>query len=107
MSARAVDIPHIISFLSTGTTIEKGTVIVTGTPTGIGYTQKPPVLLQDGDAADIHPSTHDPDRNAANIKDALYFLGVDAVGLSACPYWTYYSNEAAGQQNTTYHTNAI
>ena len=45
----AVDIPHIISFLSTGTTIEKGTVIVTGTPTGIGYTQKPPVLLQDGD----------------------------------------------------------
>ena len=48
-SARAVDIPHIISFLSTGTTIEKGTVIVTGTPTGIGYTQKPPVLLQDGD----------------------------------------------------------
>lgn len=49
MSARAVDIPHIISFLSTGTTIEKGTVIVTGTPTGIGYTQKPPVLLQDGD----------------------------------------------------------
>jgi 2-keto-4-pentenoate hydratase/2-oxohepta-3-ene-1,7-dioic acid hydratase in catechol pathway len=24
-------------------------VIVTGTPTGIGYTQHPPVLLQDGD----------------------------------------------------------
>ena len=26
-----------------------GTVVVTGTPNGIGYTQKPPILLQDGD----------------------------------------------------------
>ncbi|MFY0690666.1 MAG: reductive dehalogenase [Paracoccaceae bacterium] len=65
------------------------------------------VLLQDGEAADVHPSTHDPEANAANIKAALYFLGVDAVGLSACPDWTYYSHDAAGQPITPYHENAI
>ncbi|MEP3346441.1 MAG: reductive dehalogenase [Litoreibacter sp.] len=65
------------------------------------------VLLQDGDASAIDDSTHDPRRNAANIKAALYWLGVDAVGLSACPDWTYYSHDAAGQAITPYHSNAI
>ncbi|MEP5761657.1 MAG: reductive dehalogenase [Litoreibacter sp.] len=66
------------------------------------------VLLQDGDAApEHHPNTQDPGLNAANIKAALYWLGVDAVGLSACPDWTYYSHDAAGQPITPYHQNAI
>ena len=65
------------------------------------------LLLQDGDAGPVHPSTDDPARNAANIKAALYWLGVDAVGLSACPDWTYYSHDAAGQPITPYHENAI
>ena len=65
------------------------------------------VLLQDGDAADIDPSTTDPARNANNIKAALYFLGVDAVGLSACPDYAYYSHDAAGQPIAPYHKNAI
>lgn len=65
------------------------------------------VLLQDGDASQVHDSTHDAQRNAANIKAALYWLGVDAVGLSACPDWVYYSHDAAGQKITPYHKNAI
>ncbi|MDH5797325.1 MAG: NAD-binding oxidoreductase, partial [Paracoccaceae bacterium] len=65
------------------------------------------ILLQDGEAAPIHDSTHDPARNAANIKAALYFLGMDAVGLSECPDWTYYSHDAAGQPIAPYHKNAI
>lgn len=65
------------------------------------------VLLQDGEAGPLHDSTHDAQRNAANIKAALYFLGVDAVGLSACPDWTYYSHDAAGAPITPYHENAI
>ncbi|NSX54628.1 reductive dehalogenase [Parasulfitobacter algicola] len=65
------------------------------------------VLLQDGDAAQIHASTNDPVRNADNIKAALYFLGVDAVGLSTCPDWTYYSHDAVGNPITPYHKNAI
>ena len=65
------------------------------------------VLLQDGDAADIHPSTTNADQNAANIKATCYFLGCDAVGLSRCPDWAYYSHDAAGQPLPAYHQNAI
>ena len=64
------------------------------------------VLLQDGEASPEDRSGT-PDQNAANIKAALYFLGVDAVGLSACPDWTYYSHDAAGESITPYHKNAI
>ncbi|MGR3661296.1 MAG: 2Fe-2S iron-sulfur cluster-binding protein [Paracoccaceae bacterium] len=65
------------------------------------------ILLQDGTPAPEHPSTTDAARNAANVKAALYFLGVDAVGISECPDWTYYSHDAIGQPITPYHSNAI
>ena len=65
------------------------------------------ILLQDGAASAPQHDTSDPDRNAANIKAALYFLGVDAVGLSACPDYAYYSHNASGQPITPYHQNAI
>ena len=64
------------------------------------------VLLQDGDAVG-EPTPDTPASNAANIKAALYFLGVDAVGLSACPDWTYYSHNTTGAPITPYHDNAI
>ena len=64
------------------------------------------VLLQDGEAAETQ-TVDAPQNNAANIKAALYFLGVDAVGLSACPDWTYYSHDATGAEITPYHDNAI
>jgi len=66
-------------------------------------------LLQDGDVAQAaHPTTTtNAQKNAANIKAALYFLGVDAVGISACPDWAWYSHDAAGQAITPYHENAI
>jgi len=47
------NISKIVAFLSQGTTIDAGTVVVTGTPGGIGYTRKPPVLLKDGDNVTI------------------------------------------------------
>ena len=65
------------------------------------------ILLQDGDAREVNPSTSDPARNAANIKGALYFLGCDAVGLSECPDWAYYSHDAIGEPIDPYHENAI
>ena len=34
-------------------------------------------------------------------------LGVDAVGLSACPDYAYYSHDATGEAITPYHSNAI
>ena len=36
-----------------GTTIDAGTVVVTGTPAGVGYSQHPPRLLADGDVVTV------------------------------------------------------
>ena len=66
------------------------------------------VLMQDGEhAASPHPSTVEQKRNADNVKAALYFLGADAVGISECPDWVYYSHDAVGEELTPYHKNAI
>ena len=39
------DVPHLVSFLSQGTTLHPGTVILTGTPPGVGAGQRPPDYL--------------------------------------------------------------
>ena len=43
------DVPTLISFLSEGTTLLPGTVILTGTPQGVGFARTPPIFLQAGD----------------------------------------------------------
>ncbi len=43
------DVPTLVSFLSQGTTLLPGTVILTGTPSGVGFSRKPPLFLKDGD----------------------------------------------------------
>jgi 2-keto-4-pentenoate hydratase/2-oxohepta-3-ene-1,7-dioic acid hydratase in catechol pathway len=40
---------QIISILSQGTTLEPGSIILTGTPKGVGFVKKPPVYLKHGD----------------------------------------------------------
>jgi 2-keto-4-pentenoate hydratase/2-oxohepta-3-ene-1,7-dioic acid hydratase in catechol pathway len=40
---------EIIAFCSQGQTLQKGTLIMTGTPGGVGLFMKPPVFLKDGD----------------------------------------------------------
>ena len=47
------DIPSIIEFLSGSTVLLPGTVILTGTPHGVGAARKPPVYLQPGDQVSI------------------------------------------------------
>lgn len=42
-------IPKVVSFLSQGTTLERGTIIMTGTGPGIGAMRNPKVVLQDSD----------------------------------------------------------
>lgn len=64
------------------------------------------ILLQDGAMAATQ-TADDPDRNAANLKAAAYFLGVDAAGLSACPDWTWYSHDATGSPITPPHDHAL
>lgn len=43
------DVPTIITFLSADKTLPAGTVILTGTPEGVGFARKPPIWLKAGD----------------------------------------------------------
>lgn len=43
------DLTDIVSELTRGMTLQAGTIIATGSPTGIGFGMDPPVFLKDGD----------------------------------------------------------
>ena len=47
------DVPALIEFLSASTTLLPGTVILTGTPHGVGMARKPPLWLKPGDTVTI------------------------------------------------------
>jgi len=52
------DVPTLVSFLSEGTTLLPGTVIITGTPSGVGYTRRDgpnggPLWLRHGDTVTV------------------------------------------------------
>ena len=47
------DVPALIEFLSGSTTLLAGTVILTGTPAGVGMALQPPVWLQPGDSVTV------------------------------------------------------
>jgi len=64
------------------------------------------VLLQDGEPAPV-PARLDPARAAEAVKAASYFLGVDAVGISRCPDWAWYSHDATGAPIDPPHDQAI
>ncbi|MBM2575195.1 4Fe-4S dicluster domain-containing protein [Jannaschia sp. Os4] len=64
------------------------------------------VLLQDG-APEGPPQPLDPQAAAENVKAASYFLGLDAVGISRCPDWAWYSHDAAGDPIDPPHPHAI
>lgn len=47
------DVPSLIEFLSGSTTLLPGTVILTGTPSGVGMARQPPRWLQPGDRVTV------------------------------------------------------
>ena len=47
------DVPDLIAFLSGSSTLEPGTVIMTGTPHGVGAARTPPVFLAEGDTVTV------------------------------------------------------
>ena len=47
------DVPRLIEFLSGSTTLVPGTVILTGTPHGVGFARKPPRWLKPGDLVTV------------------------------------------------------
>lgn len=46
-------VASLIADLSRGMTLEAGTLILTGTPSGVGMARTPPVWLQDGDTVEV------------------------------------------------------
>ena len=46
-------VAELIAFLSQGTTLLPGTILLTGTPQGVGFARTPPVWLKDGDVVEV------------------------------------------------------
>jgi len=63
-------------------------------------------LLQDGEPA-AEQVKLDPQVAHDLVKATSYYLGVDAVGISRCPDWSWYSHDAAGQPIDPPHDQAI
>lgn len=47
------NVPALVEFLSGSTTLPAGTMVLTGTPHGVGMARKPPVWLQPGDLVEV------------------------------------------------------
>ncbi|WP_282182412.1 reductive dehalogenase [Aliiroseovarius marinus] len=62
--------------------------------------------LQDGPVTEGTRPT-DAEKNAAALRAASYFLGIDAAGTSRCPDWVWYSHDATGAEIVPPHHNAI
>jgi 2-keto-4-pentenoate hydratase/2-oxohepta-3-ene-1,7-dioic acid hydratase in catechol pathway len=46
-------VPRLIAMLSRGTTLLQGTIILTGSPAGVGSARTPPVFLKHGDTVEV------------------------------------------------------
>lgn len=64
------------------------------------------VFLQDGEPT-AHKTRIAPKDAAELIKATSYFLGIDAIGISRCPDWAWYSHDARGDVLTPPHDQAI
>ena len=47
------DVPALIEFLSASRTLQPGSVVLTGTPHGVGVAREPPVFLKAGDTVSV------------------------------------------------------
>ena len=47
------NVPYLVSYLSQGMTLLPGTLILTGTPGGVGVSRTPPVFLKPGDVCEV------------------------------------------------------
>jgi len=47
------DVPYLVAFASRLFTLEPGDLILTGTPSGVGYARDPKIALKDGDVVEV------------------------------------------------------
>ncbi|KAK3045748.1 hypothetical protein LTR09_012706 [Extremus antarcticus] len=62
------DCKYLISYLSQGSTLKKGTVIMTGTPGGVGHGMKPPQYLKPGTIVEVTVSKIGTLRNGVEFE---------------------------------------
>jgi 2-keto-4-pentenoate hydratase/2-oxohepta-3-ene-1,7-dioic acid hydratase in catechol pathway len=58
----------LIAFCSQGQTLQKGSLIMTGTPGGVGLFMKPPMFLKDGDVVEVEIS------GVGRLKNTIKFM---------------------------------
>jgi 2-keto-4-pentenoate hydratase/2-oxohepta-3-ene-1,7-dioic acid hydratase in catechol pathway len=51
------NVPKLISYLSHSFTLYPGDLIATGTPSGVGFSRKPPIYLKEGDVVEVEIET--------------------------------------------------
>ena len=49
LSQQIFNVRQTVAFLSQATTLEPGSIILSGTPKGVGFVKNPPIYLQGGD----------------------------------------------------------
>ena len=59
----------LIEYLSSGMTLLPGTVIMTGTPSGVGFTRNPPLYLKPGDILELSIENLGPLRNPVAMAE--------------------------------------
>lgn len=47
-------VAETLVYVSQGMTLEPGDIIITGTPSGVGFARKPPVFMKGGDTCEVH-----------------------------------------------------
>lgn len=47
------NVKQTVAWLAQGTTLEPGTIILTGTPKGVGFVRNPPIYLKHGDEVQV------------------------------------------------------
>jgi 2-keto-4-pentenoate hydratase/2-oxohepta-3-ene-1,7-dioic acid hydratase in catechol pathway len=75
------DVPAIISDLSKSMTLLPGTVILTGTPEGVGFTRQPPIYLHDGDIVTIEIESIGKLINPVKREEQGDYLVLDSEGV--------------------------
>jgi 2-keto-4-pentenoate hydratase/2-oxohepta-3-ene-1,7-dioic acid hydratase in catechol pathway len=62
------DCRTLVHEISQGHTIAPGTMILTGTPSGVGFARKPPVFLAEGDVVEVEIQGIGTLRNAVTLE---------------------------------------
>lgn len=60
-------IPYLVAYCSQGTTLKAGTVVMTGTPSGVGFAMKPPRYLKPGNEVEVEIS------GIGTLKNSIVF----------------------------------